>query len=316
MRMVSGYPGLATLAMLLLAAPGAARAAVCTAADLTGPAGCASNPTATCTIAGTFDVGDGCELDFQDHPVVLTGTLRSELSGGAFTIDAASLALNGGSLRVAGSADGDSGGSVTVQVAGLFRMQGSGALVDADGDDEAGGSIEIDAGSIDIAAGTLHANGTGGGSLDSGNAGGSITLLSAGSLAIGGAVRANASAGPAGGSAGGVIAVSGGGAVTVAATLEATGSAPDGAGGTITVESTGGGVDVTAVVTAEGKGGDSAGGLVQVAGASEIDVGANVIASGGANGFPGEIDLDVSGAPGTITVAAGKGLRAQNGGTV
>lgn len=318
MRTTARHSALVALATVVLAGPSAARAAVCTAAEVLTAAGCDdANPTSTCTIAGTFDVGPDCDLNFQNHPVVLTGTLRSQSSGGSFAIEAASLTLAGGSLRVAGTTAGDDGGTLTVEVATLFRMQGGAALVDADGDDSDGGSVFVTAGSIDVLAGSLHANGVGAGSLDDGSRGGRITLVSAGTLGIAGTIEANGSGGPDGGSGDGIVSLSAGGAVTIGATLEATGAGPDGSGGTLTIESTGGGIDVNAVLTAEGKGGQSSGGTVQLAAATHIEVGANIVASGANDAAGvGEITLQVAGAPGAITIAAGKSLRVRNGGEV
>ncbi len=156
----------ATVAML--GAAGETHAQVACTADDFGcpPAG------ATCTISGTWDVDDegGCgDLDFGARNVTVSGTLRALNSGAGFSIEAASLTLNGGKLRAPGTND-DSGGTISITVTGDFTMQSNPALILVDGDG-GGGTVEIVAGgAIRLLAGTVTAKGThaaaSGGSVD------------------------------------------------------------------------------------------------------------------------------------------------------
>src|SRR5262249_28445780 len=112
-------------AAALVSAERSASAAVCAATDI-----CAAG-NSSCTIGATVEIRAGCVLDFGTRPVTLTGTLRSEAPGQAFTIRAPSLTLDGGDLLATG-ASGSKGGLIVVEVAGPFRMLGSNPQVSVD----------------------------------------------------------------------------------------------------------------------------------------------------------------------------------------
>jgi len=161
------HPTSLSLACLVLAASvlvtRAEGAVVCSASDV-----CAAtaNP---CTIAGTRDVASGCHLDFGTRAVVVTGTLQSALTGGSFALSAGTVNLTGGRIRSVGST-GAAGGNVTLSVAGALVMSGSGPTLDVGGA-AGGGILSVTAGSIDVRAGSVEADGTG-----SEACGGAITL--------------------------------------------------------------------------------------------------------------------------------------------
>jgi len=118
----TGGIGCVAIVASLLWVPSAARAAVCQATQICPAA------NASCTISGTFDVQDGCTLDFGTRPVTLSGTLRSELPSKSFTVLAPSLTIDRGVMKATGGV-GQNGGTIAVAVTGMFQMLGSSALV-------------------------------------------------------------------------------------------------------------------------------------------------------------------------------------------
>ncbi|MEW6271003.1 MAG: hypothetical protein AB1689_17100, partial [Thermodesulfobacteriota bacterium] len=126
---------------------------VCSSAELCAPA---ANP---CTVSVIRDVAAGCHLDFGSRSVVLTGALQADTPGGSFSVSAGELTVTGGRIRSVGPT-GFAGGSVTVTVTGAFRMNGTGPALDVGGA-AGGGVLRVDAGSIEILAGGVGADGTG-----------------------------------------------------------------------------------------------------------------------------------------------------------
>jgi hypothetical protein len=243
-----------TIATALLAwgAPRTAHALVaCTAQDIINQdSGCPAS--GACSITKTFDVADGCILDFGTRAVTLSAT-------GKLRIMTAAVTVRGGSFTVAagGEVDGkgdatatDLGGSFIVEVSGNIMVTGVG---------NGGGKVDV--------------SGKAAGGLISFTAGGNVTLA--------GKVLANqlTTAGD-----GGVIGVFAGGNVSVpsGAMLEATGGTQAG-GGAIQLR---GGGTVQVVATPNLSGGASGGGQLDIRAAQSVDL-AGVMAQGGGDGGDG-----------------------------
>lgn len=186
-----------------------------------------------CTIAGTRDVASGCTLDFGTRAVVLTGALQSATPSGSFTVRAGTLTLSAGKIRSVGPA-GLPGGNVTVQVTGALVLTGSGPTLDVGGS-AGGGILSVTAGSIDVRAGTVEADGTG-------------------SEACGGVITLRATSGP----------------LLLSAPVHATGNLLC-AGGLLDVS----GDDVTIATTLNVAGGDYPGGITVTANVGDVVVTGN-----------------------------------------
>jgi len=212
-----------------------------------------------CTVAGTWELPEGCLLDFADRCVVVTGTLRAADSGGSFGVRAGDLTLDGGTLRAPGT--GDAGGSIAVEtpaqaLGGRFQMLGGSSLITVDGD-EGGGAIAISAATtIAVTNGSLSATGTApeadGGTID-------------------------------------LVAPDG---VTLNGGLDARATAADGSGGDINVTAAAGAIETSASITVDGKG-DADGGTIIFEAGTTIDVASGTLSADGAQGASGgTIELD------------------------
>jgi len=133
-------------------------------------------------ITGTHEIGNGCVLDFQSKVIELRGTLKGAPLGSSFSILAGSLTLNGGKLLSTG--DGvESGGSVTVTVAGAFSMVGTGPRIDT-GAGAGGGNVVIVADDVSISSGSIITDG--GATLTCGSAGDVTLTARTGSVVLNG----------------------------------------------------------------------------------------------------------------------------------
>src|SRR5262245_1153348 len=255
-------PLLATAALVSAERPAAA--AVCAASEL-----CAAG-NSSCTIGATFEVRAGCVLDFAARPVMLTGTLRSEVPGQGFTIRAPSLTLDGGDLLATG-ASGSKGGAIVVEVAGPFRMLGSNPQVSVDSN-ALKGAITITAGSIDIETGSVSASGTDGGAA--------IALQATGALIVAGTVR-SLGIGPSD-ATGGDIEITGG-SVELRNSVDVSGRT--GGSGDVTVTATSGTILLTgmAQITANAQGSTTnagSGGAVTLTATGALTVDGRIQADG------------------------------------
>ena len=191
----------------------------------------------------------GCgDLDFGARNVTVSGTLRALNSGASFSIEAASLTLNGGKLRAPGTND-DSGGTISITVTGDFTMQSNPALILVDGDG-GGGTVEIAAGgAIRLLAGTVTAKGT-----HAAASGGSVDLEATGLLDVVATISVEGTGGS--DSGGGSIALEGAN-VSIRGSVNASGQ--NGSGGTIEVTADATTIAVTAAGTlkANADGGDA-----------------------------------------------------------
>jgi len=255
----------------------------------------------SCTVGETHDVDDGATLDFDQCDVILRGTLRAATSGGAFTVQAASLTIDGGALLAPGS-DRDAGGEITVEVpAGTFRMQRPASVIDVDGDaDGDGGIVTVTAGSIDVGAGVVRARGTG---VDA--AGGTVTLTAAGVIRIDTLISVEGTGSS--GSAGGSIELIGG-SLAIEQSIDASGRT--GEGGAVTIESTDADITIRASLRAEGGADDASGGDVSLNSAAALTIDGGISASGGVDGVTGSIELS---ARGNVTIQAGRTLSVHQG---
>ncbi len=142
---------------------------VCTAAEIAAAEPACPASGGSCVIAGTYEIGDGCVLDFGTRPVTLAGDLvvgsRSmALLAGSFTVSP------GGMIDGRGSGTSfptNLGGSVSIAAAGDVAVKKSGSTngrIDVSGrsaagliDIVAGGSVRIEgrveAGPMPYAAG-------------------------------------------------------------------------------------------------------------------------------------------------------------------
>ncbi len=240
---------------------------------------------ACCVIAGSHQLDDGCVLAFGSQTVTVTGsaTLAAAAAGGSFRISADNLVVQGllqapggtfgvtptigitlsGRLQIQSVAN--SPGTINLQAAGTNNpgsldivAQGSielfGKDVSADqGTAAYGGDISITGASIAITS-PVHSKGVAGGG------GGDIRLVAtSGDVTVGNEL--NASCSGADGGAGG-IAITAAGAINASAVLEARGSLGS-SGGSIDL-SAGKDVNVTANMTASGSGLDADGGAISV----------------------------------------------------
>lgn len=161
-----------------LAVPGSAFAiAVCTANDvISSSAGCAADQT-PCVMDDTYEVGNGCILDFGARDLILAAGAEINIGDGNVTI-------RSGSLRVVsrGSivSEGDIAGFVLIETQGdvdVERIPGRGAI-DLSAE-ELAGCIDITAGGSVRIAGNLIADQTG----ELGRAG-EIVIVAGGDIVI------------------------------------------------------------------------------------------------------------------------------------
>src|SRR5262249_43815369 len=121
---------LAVLAAFLInlgLARGAWALSACTAAQISSQESACPSGTGPCTISHTFDVGDGCILDFGARAVTLTGKLL--IGFGSVTFKSGSLMIPiGGRIDGVGdaAAPNDVGGKILVMTSGAVTIQGGG----------------------------------------------------------------------------------------------------------------------------------------------------------------------------------------------
>lgn len=286
-------------------------ATACVAGDF----GCAA-PPATCVITGSWDVPHTCEFDFGTQDVEIHGTLKSDVLGGAFSIVAGDLTLDGGKLRSPGDTD-DSGGDITVEISGHFEMLAS-AQIDTGGNG-GGGSIDIEAASISILSGNLLADG-GAGFDNCGDAGSVDFLASSGPIVIDGNLTTIKATTPGYHCSGGAVTIEGP-SIDVLRGIDVSGGAPDG----IYITATGGALNVTAPagLTANARGSEEESGnfageieLIAEVGGATIDSGLTARGSG-PDGDGGAITVDAAG-PVVVSrlVDAGAGGNSTSGGDI
>lgn len=169
----------------LLAFTGArsALATVCDASSFSCP------PTGTCIINGTWDIGDGCSLDFGTQPIEVRGTLQAATTSGSFLINAGAVVLKSGKLKSLGTLF-EPGGNITIRSSGILSMEGSGPRIDTSGTG-GGGAIEVTAATISIATGLIVSEG--GTGVACGDAGDITLRATTGLVTVSSTVRANTS---------------------------------------------------------------------------------------------------------------------------
>lgn len=326
--------------LAILSFPPAASAAVCSAGAFSCPA------SGTCIITGTWDVGSGCALDFGTQAVELRGTLRSDSVGGSFAITTGSLNLVGGKLRALGNTY-IPGGDVTVHVAGAFGMTGTGPRMDVSGN-AGGGTISIDAGSINLNQGVIASDGGVGANCGDG---GLIDLeAGSGSISVAASVHATTSGGDClGGSiyavaptitiSGDLDARGGGSGADDAISLDATfgdlvitstatlradgigqpGGSGAGGGGIALVADQGSVTTAAASISATGKSPDGPGGDVAILSATSMQVSSPINVSSGGTGEGGTIAIDSGGSltlSGSLTAQGGSSFPDGLGGEI
>ena len=295
-------------------------AGVCDAAAL----GCSTG--GACTVTGTWEIDSNCTIDFGTADVVLKGTLKATSTSGAFRIKAATLELQGGKVRSLGDVD-HPGGNLVIEVAGAFRMSGTGPRIDTSGA-AGGGTIQVSASTVDVASGVIAAEGGGGSTC--GDAGTISVEASAGELSSQGIIRSTTS-GP--GCYGGQISLKGA-SVSLLGDVDARGGAsgsdraivveastgdivvaggalvradgtgqPDGSGadaGNIELHAANGNVRLESPsISLTGNSPDGVGGELSIKAAGNVEVLSRVVAYGGLHGSGGRLEID-SGASITI----------------
>jgi cysteine-rich repeat protein len=236
---------------------------------------------------------------------------------GAITITAGSIDIVSGTVSANGT---DGGPAIALEATGVLVVAGTTRSLGTGSSDATGGEVEITGGSVEIRNRVDVSGRTGG-------AGDVTVTATSGTIRLTGAAQivANAQASKDEAGSGGAVVLAATDAVTVDGTIQADGPAPDGSAGTIEIASDTGDIRIGAgaAVLLRGLGNESDGGTVVLGAASRIDVATNGLLDvsagpGDDDGTPagGTIDLRVSGAPGSITIAATAELRARNDGGV
>jgi len=305
----------------------------CTAADvIRQDPGCPAG-TALCQVTKTFEVADGCELDFGTRPVAIAatgglavGSRRISLRAGSLTIAA------GGSIDARGNRPppGDRGGLVTIATTGAVTLQGATGSIDASGD-SGGGMIVITAGGSVTVFGKLLAKGLIGSAgpgwggeirivadgdilthLDSqisatgersGGGGGTVDLRAGGRVQLGELLDVS-------GSEGGALYVFSDGEI-VAGEVKGRGSGDAGSGGCLDLEAgttlrIQGPIDFNGTGSSQGFGGGCGGFICLTAGFGDLQVMADVDAEG----------ASPDGGGGSITIVARGSVGLQSGTTI
>src|SRR5262245_43513610 len=116
------------VAILAILAPAAAHALnACTAAQVNSQDPSCPSGSGPCNISKSFDVGDGCTLDFGARAVTVTASGKIDIFSNAVTILAGSFTV-APSGRVEGrgtlaTPPRDRGGSLTITTTGAFNIQ-------------------------------------------------------------------------------------------------------------------------------------------------------------------------------------------------
>jgi cysteine-rich repeat protein len=307
----------------------------CQAADVVRQdPGCPTD--GSCTVTRTFQIGDGCTLDFGDRDVTIGGGATLDVGGGTMRLVAGSLtvaaraAIEGRGPR---AAPDDHGGMISIRTTGPVTIARSNlpGVIDVSATRNAG-DIDIVAGGGVMIAGGLHADG-----LSSAAAGGCISVSSdadvetrAGSVvsAVGGAqsdggdidLSASGSLNLAErldvrGGDGGEVNLSAGADIAVQGILgNATGDS--GSGGCTDIAA-GGGVQVRDALSFNGTSandgttGGCGGGVCIEADFGDVVIDASVSADSGVDGTAGAVSIL---SRGDLTVSAGATISARGNG--
>jgi cysteine-rich repeat protein len=277
---------------------------------------CTGDP---CVLAKTVDVTVGSNLDFGERAFRIAPNGRLSLSDGdSLTIHARTVTLQPGAIIRAKPVTPIVGVNIRIEATAdiLIQRSATPARVEAHGQN-AGGSIELDAGgNIDL-AGSLRADGTsaeasagavdiladGGLTMTNGEIkinglqladGGIVTITTGGAMVVG---RIDAS----GGASGGSIELTSAGGINTTDLLSVAGTAAGSSGGDAALVANGGSVFVGGRLTAQAEGSTEGGD------AGEIDITAhdNVQVFGRIDAFAG----GPGGLGGGITITAGADLR-------
>jgi cysteine-rich repeat protein len=271
----------------------AARAA-CTADITSQDPGCPAG-TGPCTISQnkTFQIDDGCILDFSSRTVTINGTL--DINSGNVTLKAGTLTVSSTGLidgrGTQSTPPGNRGGMITIQATGAVTVQkGIGTKGINVSANETAGVISIVAGGTVTVAGSLVASQL----LTSTVAdGGSISIQSDGDIVsqVGSIISATGGSQAAAG--GGEVDLTAGGQINLGDKIDVSGSQ----GGALNLCS--GGVAVTRKLSANGTGDAGGGGTVNITAGTGVQVLDQILAEGNistmmAGGGPG----------GVVTIAA------------
>jgi len=274
----------------------------CTAADIIAQDANCPNGIGACTIALSFQVGDGCTLDFGARAVTITGTL--DINSGTVTINAGTLTVAASGL-IDGRGNGSTmptsmGGMITIQTSGAVTVQksASGKGINVSGNDQAGTAVINAAGSINV-AGTINASqlpgasGATGGTIQL-NAGGDITIPLGSNVSATGGIQSTG---------GGEIDLTAAGNITLGDTIDVSGDC----GGNFNL--TAGGAAIVDKVNGTGSGDGGSGGCIDITGGTSAQLNDQLIAQGtlstmGAGGGGGGI-VCVNAQFGDLTVANG-----------
>lgn len=322
----------AVVAVLVFGNRPAAWAAICSSSDIPCP------PSGLCVVTGTWNIIDGCVLDFGVRDIQLSGTLQADSLSGGFGIRAHDLAVFGGKIRSIGDTY-NPGGNIDIELSGLFHMYGTGSRLSVNGNG-GGGSLSINAAAISLDAGVIDGEGGIGdncgdaASVDLEADGGPLTMaatiqavtgghdcdggevsLTGSSVAISGTIDAR---GGAVASQDAIVAEATDGDLTVASSAilraDGTGQPPgDGAsaGGVSLFADSGNVIIGSASITATGKSPDGQGGTFAVSAAQNVEIDAGVTLYGGGAGAGGQITIDAGG-----DLAITEDLIATGGGTL
>jgi hypothetical protein len=135
-----------------------------------------------CSITKTFDVPDGCTLDFGTRALTLAANGQLNINSGVVHLLGGSLVIvPGGYINGRGdaAAPNDVGGKIFIQVTGAVTIQKAGLTngrIDVSGNTSAG-TIDIDAGSAISITGRLNAD-----NLLATGSGGTILMVADGNL--------------------------------------------------------------------------------------------------------------------------------------
>ncbi len=308
-------------AALSLGAGRALALSACTADDIVlQDAGCPDS-SAACNITHSFDIADGCDLDFGSRNVTITAQGVLNIADGFVTIEAGSLTIAaGGFIDGRGNTiDQTTGGMIEITTAGAVTLQKSGAPtghIDVSGRDCAG-TIDISSGTTVTIGGGLSADALttdGDGGTIRISATGNIQSLAASTLsakggsngALGGSINLTADGGIALGEAVSVVGPDGGefdataGADIVAQAIDADAIGDGGLGGNVCLEggtavSVLGAIDARGSTSVDGFGG--CGGIISLtADFGDLTLSDKLRAEGaGPDGIGGELDLSARG---------------------
>lgn len=243
----------------------------CTAADITTQDANCPNGSGACTIAQSFQVADGCTLDFGARAVTITGTL--DINSGTVTINAGTLTVAASGLidgRGMGATMPTSmGGMITIQTSGDVTVQKStsGRGINVSGNDQAGTVVINAAGSITV-AGIISAS-----QLQPDAAGGTVQLNAGGNISIPSGSNVSATGGTQS-DGGGEVDLTAAGNITLGDTIDVSGDC----GGDFNL--TAGGAAVVDRVMSNGTGDGGSGGCIDICGGTSAQLNDQLLAQG------------------------------------